>query len=542
MTVNKPVYAIEGGNTPGPTELNDDHSQLMPNLLAYFVLFTYPLVVVILFRRLPLPQALVWSIMGGYLFLPERTGIDLPLLPAFNKLLIPSLMAAIMCFFAPKPPMRQRPGPSRQSQDNQPAEVATLAPARPSVIANLCIATLFIAPVGIALTNSDWVVFGPRVIPGLRIYDAFSMMLATGVMLLPFFLARRYLATPEAHMDLLKTFVKAGLVYSVLILIEIRFSPQLHRWFYGFHAHDFIQQIRFGGFRPMVFIQHGLRVGVFMLMVVIAAFTLYKIRAATRAPTGPRQRARDKDQKQVGLPIYIALYLLVILLIAKAVGAFMIACIFIPVLMLFKPTQWRTLGMISAVLVLLYPMARSSGVVPLERVYGIAAAISEDRAASFRFRLENEERLLIRASQKPVLGWGIWGRSRVYDPTNGRDISTTDGIWVIVFGVSGWVGYLAQFGLLTLPIFAYFFARGPLRHSIASQGLCLLLAANLIDLIPNSGLTPVSWMVAGALLGRFERREPERAIQPRGTETARRHPTANVASAARVSPRGHPTP
>ncbi|MEL6838749.1 MAG: hypothetical protein AAFP85_05620 [Pseudomonadota bacterium] len=512
----------------------------MPNLLAYFVLFTYPMVVIILFRRLPLPQALIWSIMGGYLFLPERTGIDLPLLPAFNKLLIPSLMAAIMCWFAPNPTSRQRRVSTGRSNDGEFVAVAEINPARPSLIANLCIATFLVAPIGIALTNSDWVVFGPRVIPGLRIYDAFSMILAAGVMLLPFFLARRHLATPEAHMDLLRTFVKAGLVYSVLILIEIRFSPQLHRWFYGFHAHDFVQQIRFGGFRPMVFIQHGLRVGVFMLMVVIAAFALYKIRAASRAPTGLRQRNAGEKPKQVGLPIYVALYLLVILFVAKAVGAFMIACIFIPFLMFTKPAQWRILALICAVLVLLYPMARSSGIVPIERVYGIATAISEDRAASFRFRLENEERLLARASQKPILGWGIWGRSRVYDPSTGQDITTADGAWVIVFGVSGWVGYLAQFGLLTLPIFAYFFGRGPLRQSIASQGLCLLLAANLIDLVPNSGLTPVTWMVAGALLGRFERREPHDATQAQSTRTATRR-ASGVAPATRTRAGGQPT-
>jgi len=39
----------------------------------------------------------------------------------------------------------------------------------------------------------------------------------------------------------------------------------------------------------------------------------------------------------------------------------------------------------------------------------------------------------------------------------------------------------------------------------ATAGLCLVLAVNLIDLIPNSGLTPLTWLIAGSVLGYWER-------------------------------------
>ena len=71
---------------------------MTPNAFAYLVLLSYPIVVIILFRRLPVPKALIWSILAGYLFLPEGTEVDLPLLPAINKTLIPSLMAGLMCW------------------------------------------------------------------------------------------------------------------------------------------------------------------------------------------------------------------------------------------------------------------------------------------------------------------------------------------------------------------------------------------------------------------------------------------------------------
>ena len=33
-----------------------------------------------------------------------------------------------------------------------------------------------------------------------------------------------------------------------LCVIELRFSPQLHNWVYGYHQHDFVQTIRDGGY------------------------------------------------------------------------------------------------------------------------------------------------------------------------------------------------------------------------------------------------------------------------------------------------------
>ena len=87
-----------------------DNDLIMPNIFASLVLYSYPLVVFLLFRRLDRPQALIWSIMAGYLFLPEQTGIDLPLLPALDKTLIPSLSAAVMCLDLP-----ERPGGSRRA-------------------------------------------------------------------------------------------------------------------------------------------------------------------------------------------------------------------------------------------------------------------------------------------------------------------------------------------------------------------------------------------------------------------------------------------
>jgi hypothetical protein len=54
--------------------------------------------------------------------------------------------------------------------------------------------------------------------------------------------------------------------------------------------------------------------------------------------------------------------------------------------------------------------------------------------------------------------------------------------------------------------------------------LCLLLAINAVDLIPNATLTPLTWLIAGALTGYSERLR-ERAIKTvdQRAEAARWH-------------------
>ena len=70
--------------------------------------------------------------------------------------------------------------------------------------------------------------------------------------------------------------VVAGLAYSVPMLIEVRLSPQINIWVYGFFQHNFDQMMRYGGFRPIVFLPHGLWVAFFALMALVAAVGLWR--------------------------------------------------------------------------------------------------------------------------------------------------------------------------------------------------------------------------------------------------------------------------
>ena len=124
------------------------------------------------------------------------------------------------------------------------------------------------------------------------------------------------------------------------------------------------------------------------------------------------------------------------------------------------------------------------------------------------FRLVNEDVLLQHAAERPWFGWGGWGRNLEVDPISGQFTSVSDGYWVVVMTISGIVGYLSIFGLLCGSVIRLWLATrsGPVDRWTA--GLALIMAASLVDLIPNATVTPLTWISAGALAGLAARGMP----------------------------------
>jgi hypothetical protein len=374
---------------------------------------------------------------------------------------------------------------------------------------------VLLLPLGVFYTNREPIVFELRTLPGLRLYDAFSMALGNAMTILPFLLGRRYLQTVEAQREVLKALAWGALIYAPLILIELRMSPQLNVWIYGFFPQFFGQHVRDGGYRPIVFLEHGLRVGIFLAMACLAALALW----------------RDASRPAwLGAAAWIG----IVLVLSKTLGALLICLALLP-WTAFAGRRLQILAVVAlAGIVIVYPTIRGAGLVPTERLLAYADAISPARAQSLEVRLRNEDQLLAKANEKPLFGWGGWGRSRVYNE-NGYDISITDGIWIIIMGADGWLGYLAKFGLLTLPLLALLWRGVGLDR--ATLGLGLVLAANLADMVPNSSLTPLTWLIAGALTGRISQHQavPETDPATAGRRSSRRRPTAGPAQRSGIN-------
>lgn len=71
-------------------------------MIAWLALLSWPIVVIVLYRRLPPDRALIWAILGGYLLLPPLVSINLPVVPDLNKWSLPTLMALALAMFSLK--------------------------------------------------------------------------------------------------------------------------------------------------------------------------------------------------------------------------------------------------------------------------------------------------------------------------------------------------------------------------------------------------------------------------------------------------------
>ena len=427
------------------------------------MLAAWPVVTIMLFILLPAHRALIWAIVGGYLLLPVGTSFDIAGVPPLDKTTISNFSILLCCLFLVKEKW-----------------LAVLN--EPILLALGAMFTL--SPVLTAFFNPEPLIYGNRFMPPMTMYDALAEVVTNGLTLIPFVAAYGLINSDQRRRQVLAILVIAALAYSILMLIEVRFSPQLHRLIYGFFPHSFVQQMRAGGFRPVVFLGHGLLVAVFCAMAATAAVALWR-------------EGRGRGKTRAGL---IAVYLGVILLLCKSMGAIVLAVMFTPIMAFLRSRHIVAISAALCILILLYPAIRTAGVIPTATISELAASFSADRAGSLGFRLVNENQLLQRAAIKPVFGWGSWGRSRVYSADDGSDLSVTDGAWIITLGSWGWAGYLAMFGLLCSGCARLLWRRkhlGPI--SVATAALCVLLTLNLLDSIPNASIRPITWLLAGAI-------------------------------------------
>ncbi len=453
------------------------------------MLLIWPAVSWQLWKRLDPARALIWTILGGYLIMPPMTALSLPVIPDLDKVSIPNLTALICATWLLK-------------------DKITFLPAGP---VGKCLILLFVlAPFATVLTNGDALIFEMRTIQGMKIYDSVASVANHAIALLPFFLGRRYLGTPEGTRAVLVALVVGGLAYSAPMLIEARFSPQMNVWVYGFFQHDFFQTIRQGGYRPVVFLQHGLWVAFFTLMALLASLAMLR-----EAPAEGRPKAA-----------LILMYLFYMVLVCKSAGP-LVYLVSLSPLLIFAPTRVQILvAALMAALVIVYPILRGAHLVPIDRILDFASALSADRAYSLQFRIDNEELLLARAQERPWFGWGGYGRNFMHNPISGEMSNIADGLWIITLGMNGWLGYLAEFGLTALPLLALareVFVRHGVVIARTTAALALILAANLVDLLPNATHIPFTWLMAGALLGEAERLAALRRERGRAADLALQH-------------------
>ncbi|MEQ9237516.1 O-antigen ligase domain-containing protein [Coleofasciculus sp. E2-BRE-01] len=333
----------------------------------------------------------------------------------------------------------------------------------------------------------------------LGLYDglsaSFGQIVQWGI---PYFIGRIYLNNWAGLQKLAIGIFLGGLIYVPLCLYEIRMSPQLHAMVYGFAPTNFLMTIRYGGYRPIVFMRHGLTLGMWMMAATLIGIWLWR---------------SGLLKKLWGIPMsWLVAVLLITFVLVKSTGAYIY--LFFGVAILFLTRWFRTTFPLLLLVVsissylFLGATGNFTGDMKNQLVSFLADVTTQERAESLEFRLDNEELLGDKARQRPIFGWGGWGRSRVYDYNWAGelvDVSITDSFWIITFGTNGSIGLISIMAARLLPP-ACFCLRYP-AHSWSnpkvapSAVLAVVLTLYVMDGLLNAQPNPVYTVVHGGLAG-----------------------------------------
>ena len=438
------------------------YTHLVPITLYGWVFFT-----ISLFFLLTPQRAVVIAVIGGTLLLPEAS-FDLPGLPLYNKFVAISIGLLLGGILS---------GSRRKYRLKMTAFDIPM------------ISWCFIVPIATSLSN------------GLGFYDGFSTLLRHYLIWgVSYWTGRRYFNNAESLRTLTWGILIGGIIYIPLILFEVRMSPQLSNIVYGFFPHSWIQHLRYGGYRPIVFMRHGLLVSLWMAIATTTAYWLW-------------QSGEIKKTKKVSM-IIIVPAMIITTVLCKSANAWFFLSIGILSFTYYKRTESTWGFRIIFVIILFYMLVRLSGIISTELVEKLADFFFDDeRVYSLSWRLMQEVLFGERALEHPLFGWGGYGRGWPVDQATGEQlIQMVDSMWVITLNTYGFLGLLSLYLSLGLGPWCVlkFYDSDNLKKEksyntfkIDAIVLSFIVIITLIDSLLNTAESPVYNLIAATLLGHF---------------------------------------
>lgn len=354
--------------------------------------------------------------------------------------------------------------------------------------------------------------FASSITNDLGPYDGFSAALDQIVTWgVPYFLGRLYLSNLAGMKQLAIGIFAGGVSYVPLCLFEIRFSPQLHRIVYGYHAYaDFSQAIRYGGYRPTVFMDHGLAVGAWMMAATLSGIWLWKtavIKQLWNMPIKP-----------------LLAVLMITFFLCKSTGAYFL--LVLGIIFLFSGKWFRTalpvFLLIVSICSYLYVNAETETYFTDQIVSSLSGKVDAERVESLEFRFNNEEVLVDKARQRIVFGWGGWGRDLIFDE-QGKQLTVQDSLWIIAFGHYGRVGLSSLTASMLLPVASLFVLRYPARswskREVAPVAVVtMIVVLYMLDCVLNAMINPIFILASGGISGlAMKERETRKVMRIRSS-------------------------
>ncbi|MCK4514383.1 MAG: hypothetical protein KAU31_03945, partial [Spirochaetaceae bacterium] len=135
----------------------------------------------------------------------------------------------------------------------------------------------------------------------------------------------------------------------------------------------------------------------------------------------------------------------------------------------------------------------------------------DDRVSSLAVRLVQEDLFGARALERPLFGWGGWGRGWPVDPRTGeRLVSAVDSLFIIVYSASGWFGLLSLFGAVSIGAWGVLgrLGRRPKTdraeednaYTVDLVVLSLVVVFFMVDALLNAMINQIYILCAGALV------------------------------------------
>lgn len=330
----------------------------------------------------------------------------------------------------------------------------------------------------------------------LGFYDGIAASLTQTVRWgIPYFTGRIYFSDIESLHDLCLAIVVGGLLYIPLCLYEIRMSPQLSIHVYGFFPHSFAQQARYGGFRPIIFMQHGIMVALWMAVSSIMAFWLLRSKEI-------------KTIKGMSLSWITSIFILTTILCKTAGGwfALIVGC---GLFSFYKKNKSTIHFQVLLLTIPLYMLVRLTGLVTGEDLTSMAnKVVDTTRAGSMEYRLQAEDLYSSKAFERPLLGWGGYGRNRVVNPKTGRIIDKAiDSYWLINFSGYGLIGlFFFTTSILLGPwLILRFMSKKTtnLPRPYIPLALSVIVILFMIDSLMNAMFNSVYILISGALISYY---------------------------------------
>ena len=304
----------------------------------------------------------------------------------------------------------------------------------------------------------------------------------------PYLIGRLYFTDTQSLRLAAKAFVVGGLAYIPFCIFEIVKGPVLYAAVYGYQPFQMMGAERFIGYRPIVLLENGNQLGVWMATATLIAIWLW---------------ARKTASTIMGIPILIvAITLLVVTIFCQSTEALIMLFALIPFVFVDPRHLNRTVSIVLVLGILAFAAFRIANFVSLRNLvkdnstaHAVSDYLKSIGKGSLEWRVDQDEQHIDHALEEPILGYGRWDwwKSGPLRPW---------GLWLLTFGMYGSVGLVSLEALLLIPALrAVWFplVRSDIAYTNMRHTLSAAVLISAVDSLLNSAVVLPLLLVIGGM-------------------------------------------